>query len=220
MTTRLACALNCWASMDHDTHGWLVGVPFETQHDKPHERLRLSPRHKRELANLTGVMMASTVFFLTPLLVSAPEHVAPEPGASTVEVDSVGARGDVPQGASTDSGQVLSTGSAQTSQTTVVPATATSAVESSPAPRGTAATSAHGVRPAIARKSGREGLNLRRSAPSLRPAVVRAVNTTPASAQMKDRDRRRKGFSGGLLRVLVGSGRHRVQPFPTPATSD
>jgi hypothetical protein len=74
--------------MDNETRSWLVGVPFNTESTGARrERLALSRGQKRELAGFTGLLMASTVFFLTPLLVSAP---APPPEASQL-VQTLGA---------------------------------------------------------------------------------------------------------------------------------
>ena len=197
----LARHLNCWASMDQETQSWLVGVPFDTNHGVRHERLRLSPRHKWELANLTGIVMASTVFFLTPLLVTVPAPESVDASATNaVEVD-------VP-----DSVPMQPAVRSVSAPVAAVPST-----QSAPVREGHVATPA--VQPSGLTISGRSATHaqaLRRTTTSLRPTIVRAVNAAPTAAQFRERDRRRKGFSSGLKRVLVGDGRHRVQPFPTP----
>ena len=58
--------------MDKDTQSWLVGVPFDTVESGTRRAPVLSARHKRELASVTGLVMASIAFFLTPLLLSSP----------------------------------------------------------------------------------------------------------------------------------------------------
>ena len=187
--------------MDQDTQSWLVGVPFDTNHGTPHERLRLSSRHKWELANLTGIVMASTVFFLTPLLVTAPASESVEASADAVEVA-------VPESAPEVQPAVRNPNAA----VTAVPST-----QSAPVPDGHVTTPAvQASRLSASSRSATEAQALRRTTTSLRPATLRAVNAPPSAGKFEERDRRRKGFSGGLKRVLVGSGRHRVQPFPTP----
>ena len=68
----LAWPLYSSAGMDKDTQSWLIGVPFEAQENhEPRETPVLSRRQKRELACVTGLVMASIAFFLTPLFSSA-----------------------------------------------------------------------------------------------------------------------------------------------------
>ena len=159
--------------MDNETRSWLIAVPFDT-HDTPaNDETRafsvgaLTVGQKRELASFTGLVMATTVFFLTPLLRS-PEPQAPAPRVPT---------------------------HAEVAVTLPVVATPQPAVpEARPV--------VHSRRPAR--------------------AAVSPVATAPspsASAPAKEIAReKRKGISGTLMRVLVGNGRHRVQPFPTPAS--
>lgn len=52
----------------------MVGVGFESADaPAPVEKITLSAGQVRELAGYTGLVMASTVFFLTPLVLSAPQ---------------------------------------------------------------------------------------------------------------------------------------------------
>jgi hypothetical protein len=198
--------------MDQETQGWLVGVPFDTNQGTHHERLRLSARHKWELANLTGVVMASTVFFLTPLMVSAPPHDTLEPGPSTVEGTGPSSVEDArPSGASGANESSVAEG--QENPATLQTGVGRGTIRM---PVGTSSPALQSTRSVVSRRPSAQALAVQRSAQPLRPAIVRAVNAPSSSAQSKERDRRRKGISNGLLRVLVGSGRHRVQPFPTP----
>jgi hypothetical protein len=197
--------------MDRETRGWLVGVPFKAEDDTRHTHVRLSPRHRWELANLTGVMMASTVFFLTPLLVSAPAPDGLGVAPSAME-------GDGPAPNDADRAELAHPRALTTADAESMAARSTDA--SLPLRPAAAPASARTPR-SVSRRSSHDALTLRRSAPSVRSArLTVAVNTTPAATKTKQRDRRRKGLSGGLLRVLVGSGRHRVQPFPTPAAEE
>lgn len=175
--------------MDKETRSWLVGVPFGTDgKTTPHERPVLSRRQKRELASLTGVVMASTVFFLTPLLVSAP--AAPELESQLAQ--DLATPGETPFVSITNAGTA-----------------------SLPVPALVRTVSATSLSPAP--------VAFRRNVSAVRRPVAAtvALNAVPTSVPSKESARgRRKSISSGLLRVLVGSGRHRVQPFPTPASTD
>jgi hypothetical protein len=158
--------------MDNETRSWLIGVPFDANESaEKHERPALSKGQKRELARFTGLVMASTVFFLTPLLLSAPG------------------------------------GDSQTSPSLGTIAATQPAPELIPPPIRTRSA-------ALAKRAA--------SAPRARAAVATvAINQAPKAPVKEETLRKdRKGISAGILRALVGSGRYRVQPFPTPTSSD
>lgn len=168
--------------MDHDTRSWLVGVPFASvSAPAARERVALSSGQKRELASFTGLVMASTVFFLTPLLVAPAAPVPPDP-------------------------QLVHTPLA-TPPALRVEFTPVGAASATPARRARAV-------PAVLR-----GAPLPPERAVAAAVRVRAF-TVPKNVEKANGRARRKGISGGLIRALVGSGRYRVQPFPTPASGD
>ena len=162
----------------------MVGVGFESDSDGPAcvEKVTLSPGQKRELAGVTGLVMASTVFFLTPLVLSAPE-----PSLEMAPLE----RTAVP----------------------LMVSAAAHAPVSAPAP---AAVSSAG-RSRTARAQG--DARVRRAAPLAPPrgfVSSVALNTPVNAAGKAASSTRKKVTSNGLVRALVGSGRYRVQPFPSP----
>ena len=174
--------------MDTEIRSWMVGVGFESEEvSTPVERVRLSGGQKRELAGLTGLMMASTVFFLTPLVLSTPE-----PSLEMAPLE-------------------------RTAVTLAVPVAAHASV---PAPAPAAVLSGdHSQMPAARAPRGSSG---RIAAPLVtsRAFVSTHARNTPGTAAGKGQiSARRKGISTGLMRALVGSGRYRVQPFPSPTAN-
>ena len=171
--------------MDNQTRSWLVGVPFSTD-DTPvmPDRPALSPGQKRELASFTGLVMASTVFFLTPLLLPSSEDALQGAGAPLAQAS-----------------------------------VATPAPMDAPAPVLTAIRSA--ARPAERTRSRPVALRGAPLAPvrTIGPGTAKVSHTVIVAAKESSRERR-KGVASGLLRALVGSGRHWVQPFPTPSSGD
>lgn len=174
--------------MDREIRSWMVGVGFEAEGVEAPviEKVTLSTGQKRELAGLTGLVMASTVFFLTPLVVSAPE-----PSLELAALERTAVPLAVPVAAHAP-----------------VPTPAPEAI-ASPGRNRTAAPRAPGGSRA------RAAVPL---APS-RALVIIAV-APPPPALMKNADPARRKGPNGLVRALVGSGRYRVQPFPTPTSGD
>lgn len=166
----------------------MVGVGFEADvAETAHEKVTLSTGHKRELAGITGLVMASTVFFLTPLVLSAPEPALEMAPLERITVPMI-------------------------ALPIVAPEPAAAPVQTLALDRS------RGAVPRVQRVSRvRSGAPL---APSRAFATAGAVVMTPMNGGGKQTPAaRRKGRSSVLMRVLVGSGRYRVQPFPSP-TSD
>ena len=174
----------------------MVGVGFEADvSDTAHEKVTLSTGQKRELAGITGLVMASTVFFLTPLVLSAPE-----PALEMAPLERIAVPIALPVVAQEPASAHVQTLALDRK-----------------AGLGSGDSGARGAAPRASRVSGV------RSAGPLAPArtfaTSRAVMTRMTVGGKLTPAARRKGGSNMLMRVLVGSGRYRVQPFPSP-TSD
>lgn len=139
----------------------------------------------RELAGYTGLVMASTVFFLTPLVLSAPQ-----PALEMAPLERLA----VPLAVSV-----------------VTPVREPAAM--SPSSR---------FRSPAAPPRAQGGSRVRRAAPLApsRTSVATVVMNAPAKGAKDVAPGQRRNSPNGLLRVLVGSGRHRVQPFPLPASGE
>ena len=177
--------------------GWLAGCAFTPLHARPGDGVarsagtpRLSHRHKRELATLAAAAVVSTVIALAPLVL----HQASDPSAL-------------------EATPLIVTGvflpEAAISPIRVVSARAGDgdAVYARPAGRGRdiqlARANTHAARGGIA---------LARLESSAIGAAAPARLVRFRESSLPSRDTR----PGGLTRLLLGSGRHRVQPFPQP----
>jgi hypothetical protein len=155
---------------------------------------RLTAQHKRELARLSAAALVSTVVALAPLLL----HDARKPATLTaIPLPVADVR--LPEPADTTLRFML--------------------VRSEPA-RAVYARRAAGARETQLARAENRGASPTIALASLESS---AIGDEPEAPLMRVRERLLRSPAdrpGGLSRLLLGSGRHRVQPFPQPAGSD